>query len=323
MIFDIHGDIWTDVTTKRINGVKDVIRTYHLDRFKKGNMAGGIFVIWADPPYDIRPKERLIESVIAMSGEIWQNQDIIKIIYNSSDFYRAVEENRLGILIGVEGLSSLGENIEGLYSLYQIGVRHCSLTWNEENFLATGIEGDINRGLTELGKEAIKIIEDLGIILDVSHANDKTFWDIYENTNKPFIASHSNCRSLCDVRRNLTDDQIKAIGEKGGLVGINGFNKFIHREREKQTAEYLANHIDHVVELIGIDHIAFGFDFFEYLEDDTTDSFVEGGYRGTIGLEDISKTDNLIKVLRKRGYKEEDIEKISYRNFLNVMDKIL
>lgn len=323
MIFDIHGDIWTDVTVKRNKGIKDVIRNNHLEKFRKGNMAGGIFVIWSDPPHDQRPKDRLTESIRAMSKELAESRDILKVIYNSGDFYRAVEDGKIGILLGLEGLHSIGEDVEALYTLYQLGFRHASLTWNEENPLATGVSGDVNRGLTDLGRKAIKIIEDLGMILDVSHANEKTFWDICDIATKPFIASHSNCKSICDVKRNLTDRQIKAIGEKGGLIGVNAYNGFVHNEPHKRSAEYLANHLDHIVNLIGIDKVGLGFDFFEYLEDDTMDSLNPNGYKGTIDLEDITASKNFIDILRNRGYSDVDIEKISYKNFLNIMDRVL
>ena len=323
MLIDIHGDIWTDVAVKRSLGEKDIIKRYHLERFNKGGMVGGTFIVWIDPPYDERPKERFTEIIKHMCQELWENKDIIKVIYNVEDFYKAVGERKLAVLLGMEGLSPLGEDLEGIYTLYQLGFRQISLTWNEENAFATGARGDKDRGLTDLGKEAIRIMEDLGIILDVSHANDRSFWDIYKFATNPIIASHSNARALCPAPRNLADKQIKAIGESGGLVGINAFNEFIHVDRDKRNVNYLINHIEHIVELIGIDHVAFGFDFFEYLEEDTSQTFIEDPYRGTPGIEDISRAPNLIKELKERGFSEEDIEKISYRNFLRLMNRIL
>lgn len=322
MLIDIHGDIWTDVTVKRSLGEKDVIKKYHLDRFKKGGMVGGTFIVWIDPPHDDKPKERFEESVKYMSEEIWQNQDILKVIHNSREFYDAVNEGKLAVLLGLEGMSPLGEDVEGLYTIYQLGFRQINVTWNEQNAFGTGVRGDANRGLTELGKKAVRIIQDLGMILDVSHANDKTFWDIYDVATKPIIASHSNSRALCNVPRNITDEQIKAIGESNGLVGINAFNEFIHVDRDKRNVDYLINHIEHIVDLIGIDHVAFGFDFFEYLEEGTSNTFIEDPYRGTLGIEDISKVPNLLKKLEERGFSKEDIEKISYKNFLNLMDRV-
>ena len=323
MLVDIHGDIWTDVTIKSALGRNNIIRNDHLERFKKGGLVGGIFVIWADPPHDQRPKERLIESIKAMSCELWESKDFLNVIYNTDDFYKSINENKLAVMLGLEGLSYIGEDVDDLYVLYQLGFRHATLTWNEQNDLATGVKGDTNRGLTSKGEEAVKIINNLGIILDVSHANEKTFWDIYNKTEKPFIASHSNSRVLCDVPRNLSDDQIRAIGERKGLIGINSFNEFISFEPEKMTVDFLINHLEHIVDLIGIDSLALGFDFFDYLEGDTTNSFTSDAYKGTIGLENISKANNIIVKLEERGFSKEDIEKISYKNFLNLMDRVL
>lgn len=322
MLFDIHGDIWTDVTAKREQGVKHVIRDYHLERFKAGNMAGGIFVVWADPPYDKTPKKRLFQSIKAMSMEINESNDILKVIYNTDDFYTAINENKLAVLLGLEGLSAIQDDIEELYMLYQLGFRHVSLTWNEQNKLATGVEGDPACGLTAKGKDAIRIIENLGIILDVSHLNDTSFWDVYHASQKPFIASHSNARALCNTTRNLTDDQIKAIGESGGLIGVNAFSEFIHKDPDKRTLDYLIKHMEHIINLIGVDKVAVGFDFFEYLNEDAK-SFSKEEYLGLTGLENISKSNNLSLKLKSLGYSNEDIDNILYKNFINYMGKIL
>ncbi|SCZ80285.1 dipeptidase [Acidaminobacter hydrogenoformans] len=323
MLLDIHGDIWTDVTVKSAQGIRNIIRDYHLERFKKGNMAGGIFVIWADPPHDLRPQERLIESIRAMSKELMDSRDIVQVMKRSEDFSHAIAHNKLAVMLGLEGLSGIGEDIEALYPLYQLGFRHASLTWNEQNALATGVKGDPSRGLTAKGKEAASLIHELGMILDVSHANDKTFWDIADLSDKPIIASHSNARALCDVPRNLTDEQIKTIGSKNGLIGINAYNEFIHVLPAERTVDRLIDHLVHIAGLIGIEKIALGFDFFEYLSSSTTDSFTSETYAGTIGLEDITKAPNMISRLSARGFTREEIEQISHKNFLSLMDRVL
>lgn len=323
MIFDGHGDIWTDVTLKRSKDKKDIIRNMHLDRFRKGNMIGGIFVIWVDPPYDKNPQARTLEIIEHMSTEIMENQDIIKIVKNTKDFDQALSQEKLAVIIGMEGLSGIGDRINLINALYLFGVRHMSLTWNEENLLATGARGNPDRGLTQKGIEAVKLMEKLGVIIDLSHANDKTFWDIYENTEGIIIASHSNARALCNVARNLSDEQIKAIAEREGLVGLNSFNEFIHLDRDKQDIHHLVNHLDHMVEVAGIDHVGFGFDFFHYLKTDTIDSFVEDVNIGTKGFETIEKIPDLINILETRGYTKEDIEKISYKNYYRIIREVL
>ena len=323
MIIDIHGDIWAHVTLKRQEGQDNIIRNYHLDKFRQGNMAGGIFVIWADPPHDKRPKDRLKESIFAMASELRESRDIVKVIYNSKDFNDAVSQDKIGVLLGLEGLSGIGEDIDNLDVLYQLGFRHASLTWNEENPLATGTSGDPERGLTKLGIEAVKRINDLGIILDVSHGNDKTFWDICQHSSAPIIASHSNSRVLCDLPRNLTDDMIKAIGDKDGLIGLNAYKNFIHKDPDQRTLDYLIEHLEHIAGLIGLDKIALGFDFFEYLSGDSPDSFTSETVVGVKGLEEITKTSNLISKLKSKGYSQDDIDKITHKNFLSLMDRIL
>jgi membrane dipeptidase len=197
-----------------------------------------------------------------------------------------------------------------------------SLTWNEENPLATGVRGNPNRGLTEKGIQAVKLMEKLGIIIDLAHANDKTFWDVYENTTGPIVNSHSNSRALCNVPRNISDKQIRAISERGGLVGLNSFNEFVHLDRDKQDIYHLASHLDHMVEIAGIEHVSFGFDFFHYLKTDTIDSFVEDVNIGTKGFETIEKISDFIDILCSRGYTKEDIEKISYKNYYRIMKEV-
>lgn len=323
MIFDCHGDIWTDVTVKRMKGQKDVIKNMHLDRFKEGNMIGGIFVIWVDPPHDKNPQARTLEIIEHMSTEIMDNLDILKIVKNVKDFDQAIEEGKLAIVMGMEGLSGIGTRVNLINALYLLGVRHMSLTWNEENTLATGVKGNPNRGLTEKGIEAVKLMEKLGIIIDTAHSNDKTFWDIYENTTGPIINSHSNARALCNVPRNITDDQIRAIAERGGLIGLNSFNEFVHVDRDKQDVHHLLEHLDHMVDVAGIDHVGFGFDFFHYLKGDTIDSFVEDTNIGTKGLQTVAQVPAFIDMIKSRGYTDEDIEKLSYKNFRRIIGEVM
>jgi membrane dipeptidase len=312
MIFDIHADIWTDVNDKRELGENNIIRNYHLDRFRQGNVVGGVFAMW------IRPNEadlysKLIKMMKHAKSEIAESNDIMEIATNYSDITRILNENKIVSMISVEGLSPIGKNIDFIDELYDFGVRSISLTWNEENEFATGAKGNYNRGLTSLGKDAVKKIEDLGIILDVSHANDKTFWDIVDVATKPIVATHSNARALCSAPRNLTDDQIKAIAQSGGLIGINGYRHFIHNDSNKQDLHHLVDHIDYIANLVGVDHIAFGFDYSDYFGEDEV----------TLGLEDVSKSMNILNMLRQRGYSEENINKISHENFFKLIKNLL
>ena len=317
-IFDGHADIWYDVAQKRKLGEENIVKKYHLDRLRAGNIIGGIFIAYLehiDGQDDEKEMFHLINSTI---HEIKNNPDIFNIIKKKGDFNRGIVDEKLNVLMGVEGLRAIGKNLDWLDTLYELGFRHASLTWNEENELGTGVAGDEKRGLTPVGVEAVKKMENLGMIVDVSHANEKTFWDIYENTTKPIIASHSNAKSLCNHRRNLTDDQIKAIASRDGLIGLNAYKGFVAIDPARQNVERYIDHIEHMVSLVGVKHVALGFDFCEYLYPDKKQEDINPQ-----GLENASKAFSVIDGLYKRGYSESDIRKIALENFMRITENLL
>lgn len=320
-IFDAHADIWNDVVNKRARGEKNIIRKYHLDKFKEGNVEGGIFVIWVDTPFD-RPERRFRQSLNAMLEELEENKAVLRPVHTIRDFAEAKANGQFPIVLGIEGFDGFQGNLEVLKEMHQLGFKHSSLTWNTENPFATGVKGNPERGLTDLGVEAVKFMEANGMVIDVSHANEKTFWDIDKIVTKPYIASHSNCKALCDVPRNLTDEQIKAIAHKGGVIGVVAYHDFISNEPLHQNLSTYVDHIDHIVSLVGIDHVGFGFDFVDYLEDEAMSSFAaEAGY--TKDLENASQAKGIAEVLRTRGYLPEEIEKVCSLNFLRILEQIL
>ncbi|MGE5632318.1 MAG: dipeptidase [Caulobacteraceae bacterium] len=321
-ILDGHSDILTDVTIKRLSGETDVFRRYHVDRLRKGNVGGLILVVWVDPPYTDNPARRVLDVLGATFEEIEDMKEYAGIVYKADDMDKIQNSGRIPIVLGMEGLSGLGGNASLISMLYKLGIRHASLTWNEENEFATGVtSANTNRGITEQGIKVLKMMEELGMIVDVSHANEKTFWDIYEHTEKPFIASHSNVYKLCSVPRNLKDEQIKAIAQRGGVIGINAWPDFV--DKENPNLEKLAGHIDYIAELVGIDHIGFGFDFCDFLTGDTTGSFQQGETVSSNDIEDATKIPKLIELLQKKGYKTQDIEKIAYKNMERIIKKII
>lgn len=323
MIFDGHSDIWTDVTIRTLNGESDIIRKYHLNKMRTGKISGSIFVMWIDPPFTDNPYKRSTEIVDSIKKEMEYCSDSIDLVKSYKDIEKAMEQNKFYVLIGLEGLSSIGDNIELIDYFYDFGARHASLTWNEENALATGARGNPSRGLSELGKRAVRKINNNRMLLDVSHLNDKSFWDVVNETDKPIIASHSNCRALCDVPRNLTDEQMRKIAEFNGLVGINSFNQFVHKDVDKQTIEMLVRHAVHMADVIGIDHVAIGMDYFDFLNNSTTNSFSSQETSYTKGLEDASKTYLFLEEMEKAGFTREDIEKVAYKNYHRIIKNII
>ena len=316
MIFDAHSDIWTDVAVKTLKGENNIIKKYHYDNLIKGKIGGSIFVIWTEPKNYNRFLERVREIQECIKKELEYIKDIILIAKNYDDIIKAQKENKIYIFIGFEGLISIDDNIDLIDEYYEYGARHASLTWNEENKLASGVRGDPNKGLTDFGKKTVKKMQDKGMIVDVSHLNDKSFFDVIDITSAPIIASHSNSRVLCGSLRNLTDEQLKAIRDTKGVVGLNSYKGFIDENKDKQTIERALDHIKYIADKIGIDHIGLGFDYNEYFEDEITPPSVKG-------LENASKSYDIIIKLKEAGFNNEEIEKIEYRNFHRIIKEIL
>ena len=157
-------------------------------------------------------------------------------------------------------------------------------------------------------------------IVDVSHASEKTFYGIVETATKPLLASHSNAYALCPAKRNLKDEQIKIIASTGGVIGMNAWPAFI--DEKTPSAEKLADHVDYMVDLVGIDHVGCGFDFCDFLDDNAL-SFAESGQVSTKDLEDATKVRNFTDILKRRGYDEEALEKIMYKNMERLLYKTL
>lgn len=314
MIFDAHSDIWTDVAVKTLKGENNIIKKYHYDNLIKGKIGGSIFVIWTEPKNYNRSLERVREIQECIKKELEYIKDIILIAKNYDDIIKAQKENKIYIFIGFEGLISIDDNIDLIDEYYEYGARHASLTWNEENKLASGVRGDTNKGLTDLGKKTVKKMQDKGMIVDVSHLNDKSFFDVIDITSAPIIASNS--RVLCGSLRNLTDEQLKAIRDTKGVVGLNSYKGFIDENKDKQTIERALDHIKYIADKIGIDHIGLGFDYNEYFEDEEVPPAVKG-------LENASKSYDIIIKLKEAGFNDDEIEKIEYKNFHRIIKEIV
>lgn len=189
-----------------------------------------------------------------------------------------------------------------------MGVRILTLTWNRQNELGYGVMTENNNGLTGFGKEVVKKTNNLNMIIDVSHLNESGFWDVYNETEKPFIASHSNVYNICKMKRNLNDEQIKAISKKGGVIGINMYPFFIS-DSGKSTIKDVLKHIDYILSLIGDDYISLGCDF-------------DGMDITTKGIENVSCLTIFYNEL-KNLYGEDVSKKITYENSMRLFKKVL
>ena len=310
MLFDAHADILTDMLEqKRIKNTNS-FKSRHLDLYKKAGITHSIFVNFTDPGTTNETEfKEIFENAFV---ELKENSDIFNICLDYKDLIAPSE--KIGVIIGMEGIMQL-DDVNHLQDLYNKGVRHAGLTWNEVNKYAAGLSST-SEGLTSLGKDILKRMEKLGMIIDLAHANPRTFKEVFENTTQPLIVSHGNTKALCNHIRNYTDEQLKMIKERNGVIGICGIAQFISDKEEKQNVAYMAAHIDYVAKLIGIDHVGVGFDVCYYLSENKTQNNVEG-------FQNIGDANNIFIELEKLGYSNEDIDKIKYKNFFRVFKEVL
>jgi len=249
-----------------------------------------------------------LQMVDVFDRECAANEGIVH-VRSYDEILAADREGKVAALLSIEGAEPLMGDLGVLRVFHRLGVRMLSLTWNWRTPFADGLAAKRAEGrLTDLGVEAIREMERLGIVYDVSHLSDSCFWDVVEVKKGPFIASHSNCRAVCDHPRNLTDDMIKALAEHGGVMGMNFAPAFVDKKRA--TVKRLVDHIDYIVDLVGVDHVGLGSDF-------------DGIGLTPEGLEDVSKMPNITRELVRRGYSDDDIKKVLGGNHLRVFKEVL
>lgn len=288
-IYDSHSDILDNLYTRIEEGVIDPFKEYHLSDLEKGNIVGGIWVVYSSCDFDM--------------------MDAYPKALKAFEPYK----DKFDVIYGLEGLRNV-PNLEMFDKLYQMGVRHAMLTWNEANHLATGVKGNPEHGLTPLGKKFIEYMNEHKMIIDVSHLNEKSFYDVLNEKPKILIASHSNAYALSDHPRNLKDEQLKALKEAGGLIGIVAARNFVSKDKEKQNIKGFVDHIDYIKEIMSIDNIMLGLDMMNFLNDFNNSN-----------LDDLQSHADALKIvdeLRLRNYSEEEIEKICFKNYLKLKERI-
>ena len=308
-VFDGHSDLLYDVAHRRSNGERRVLERYHLNLLRQGDVEGLVLSLWAHPE-EKETYAQATEKLLCYAKEEFAECPWLRLVRTAAEAEQAKLDGKIYAFLGVEGMAAIGRNLAGIDRYADFGARMGMLTWNEENALATGAGGDSQNGLTELGKEAVRRMQRRGMLVDVSHLNDGGFADVIRQTEGPVIASHSNCRALCDVRRNLTDDQLRAIRDTGGVVGINVYHNFVHADPEKQSIEMLCRHVCRMAEIMGVEYVACGFDFCGYFDPDGI---------GPKGLEDAAGIRRFFDCLERFGMSLREREMIARENFLRVL----
>jgi membrane dipeptidase len=240
----------------------------------------------------------------------------------AADIRRARQQHKIAALIGIEGGHAIEDSLRLLRRFYAEGVRYMTLTHTNSNHWADS-SGDANKpnnGLTPFGKEVVLEMNRLGMIVDISHVSDKTFWDALETSKAPIFASHSSCRAISPAPRNMTDEMIAALGKKGGVIQINFSCDFLNPEvfaaetggghtTQRATLADVVKHINHAVSIAGVDAVGLGSDF------DGIDCAPEG-------LDSVDKWPNLTRALLEEGYTAVEIRKMYGENTLRLMSEV-
>lgn len=361
IVVDTHNDVLSSVTLRGLNIEDDLTGKSHSDlaRFRKGGIDIQVFSIFCDENYGAGTAfNYALREIDSLDAIVARNPDKMMLVNDITELKKAVRQHKLGAIKGVEGGHMIEDNMNYLDSLFKRGARYMTLTWNNSTSWASSAWDETNmdlgkpvkiskKGLNDFGKQVVTRMNQLGMLVDLSHVGIQTFYDALAVTKKPVIVSHSCAYALCPVPRNLKDDQIKAIGKNGGVIHLNFYSGFLdstynrkqaafmqrHQEvldslkplkwPEYEIAGFLAkkypaevdslrpsmnillDHLDHIVKLIGVDHVGLGSDF----------DGIESAPQDLDGVEDMPIITSALIV---RGYSNADIKKILGGNFLRI-----
>jgi len=322
-----------------------------LPRLRDGGMRAPFFALWV--PVFFRGAEavrRTLDLRDAMQSVMDAYKDQIEMATTAADIVRIVKAGKIAALLTIEGGHTIDDDLHVLRMYYRLGIRSMTLTHaRNTNWADSSSDTPAHNGLTDFGKQVVREMNLLGMLVDLAHVSDKTFFDTLAVTTKPVIVSHSSMRAISNVPRNVSDDMLRALARNGGVIGINFGMGFINpKDAEKlrsatnteseappltgkaldeyaaenaqklfgtratvvATVEDVADHIDHAVKVAGIDHVGIGSDF-------------DGIAATANGLEDVSRMPALVAVLLKRGYAESDLKKIMGENHLRLVREVM
>jgi membrane dipeptidase len=284
----------------------------HIDipRLREGGVDCQVFAISSVRdrmrPYALRTAMEMIE-IFYRTCE--KNKDSIAPITTHDDILKVTGEGKVAAMLSIEGADVIEGKIGMLRVFHRLGVRMVGLVHSLRNELADGVADRRTKGgLSELGVQAVEELDRLGVLIDASHLSDAGFWDLMDVAKGPVMSSHSNARAVCDHPRNMTDEMIKAMADRGGVMGMNFAPGFVHPTHA--TVQGVVDHIDHIVDLVGPDYVGLGSDF-------------DGIPYTPVGLEDVTRMPNITTELVKRGYSEEHIKKILGGNHLRLIKEVV
>ena len=355
-VLDSHCDTPSQILRLRDLGLDNMYAHVDFPKLKRGGVDGAFFALYVPASMDADPARAYAYAMQLLHGvtdSLAANPSAAALAVSKDDAYANKSKGLFSVFIGLENASPI-DNIDKVKTFYDNGIRYITLCHSSNNAICDSCAPEVKTwgGLSPFGKEVVAEMNRLGILIDVSHVSDDTFYDVLKYSSKPIVATHSCCRALCNHPRNMTDDMIRALAAAGGVIQINFYPLFLDGEfkevlkdsgisergeviesefikdpsnSEKRAAwnriqeelnalprpsyKLIADHIDHVVSLVGIDHVGIGSDY-------------DGIEVTPAGMEDISMMPVLFDELRSRGYSDADLEKIASANFFRVLSSL-
>ena len=302
----------------------------HLDlpRAREGGFGGGFFAVWIpSPKTDKRTPRGLppeldvafaLRRTMADTASLFRIEDLsdgsFRVVRTVPELEWCLHGETMAAVLHLEGADAIDTDLDALHVLHRAGLRSLGLVWGRPNVFAEGVavhfrrSPDTGPGLTEAGMGLVRACNDLGIMVDVSHLNERGFWDVAGLTDAPLVATHSNAYALCESTRNLTDPQLDAIAASNGMIGLNFAVNFLREDaaRDANTPlEVMVRHIDYLVERVGIDRVGFGSDF--------------DGVLISQEIGDATGLPRLLSALRERGYDDQALRKLAHENWIRVL----
>lgn len=304
----------------------------HLDlpRAREGGFGGGFFAVWIPSPKHQTPGPRglppsldaayALHHTMAATAILFAIEDRsggkFRVVHTAAELQRCLDGEVMAAVLHLEGADAIDTDLDTLHVLYRAGLRSLGLVWGRPNAFAEGVavhfqrSPDTGPGLTEAGRELVRACNNLRIMIDVSHLNERGFWDVAALTDAPLVASHSNAYALCASTRNLTDPQLDAIAASDGMIGLNFAVNFLREDAARDAStplEVMVRQIDYLVERVGIDRVGFGSDF--------------DGVLISQEIGDVSGLPGLMSALRDRGYDDQALRKLTHENWVRVLRK--
>lgn len=318
---DGHSDLLNDVFNRRRRGETRVIERRYVPRFRSGGITGLILSIFLPDDLLDDPLGHALQFIACLHEELAESPDVLALCRNGREMTKAMEAGKIALMVAFEGAEPI-TSLPVLRAFYELGVRGIGLAWSRQNQAADGSRyqyRDKGGGLTEFGRDLLGEAARLGMFIDISHLSDEGVADVFALWRGVVLASHSNTRHMVPIQRNLSDEQLVALKAAGGTVGLNGTSTQICPRGEQADYGALLDHCDHMIRLMGEDHVSLGFDLCGEIFKDTLSASTGASFDV---VSDYDQYPAFVEAMRRRGYTQERIGKITSGNLLRLLDRL-